>query len=142
MNYLAVGIGGFFGAVARAFLGNLIRVGSGSLFPVHTLVVNLTGCFILSFFLNLTLDRLEINPRLRLGIGTGFLGAYTTFSTFAVESVNLMRSSLVWPALVYILSTSVGCVMFAWIGAAFCGALTGRYDASKEQRDDSMKSLE
>jgi CrcB protein len=142
VDYLAVGLAGFFGAVTRVFLGNLIRAGFRSPFPFHTLVVNLTGCFILSFFLNLTLERLEINPRLRLGIGTGFLGAYTTFSTFAVESVNLMRSSLVWPALVYILSTSVGCVIFAWIGAAFCRVLTGRYDDSIEQRDDPMKSLE
>lgn len=133
MDYLAVAIGGFLGAVTRAALSELIGAGFSMPFPVNTLVINLTGCFVLSFFLNLTLNRLKINPKLRLAFGTGFLGAYTTFSTFALESVNLLRNNLVWVSFAYILATSLGCVLFAWGGAVLSRALT-------EPRSDTMKS--
>ncbi|MHB9094526.1 MAG: fluoride efflux transporter FluC, partial [Eubacteriales bacterium] len=89
MDYLAVAIAGFLGAITRAALGKAIKALVVTVFPLGTFIINLTGCFILSFFLTLTLERLEINPKLRLAIGTGFLGAYTTFSTFAVDSINL-----------------------------------------------------
>ena len=126
MDYLAVGIAGFLGAVTRAWLGKLINTGFAAHFPLNTLIINLTGCFVLSFFLNLTFERLEINPRLRLGIGTGFLGAYTTFSTFSVESINLVRINLAWLSLAYILSTSLGCVLFAWAGAVLSRVIIQR----------------
>ena len=118
MDYLAVAIAGFFGAITRAALGKAVKAMVVSVFPLGTFIINLTGCFILSFFLTLTLERLEINPKLRLAIGTGFLGAYTTFSTFAVDSANLIRSQQMWVSVAYILGTSLGCVILAWIGAA------------------------
>ena len=124
MDYLAVAIAGFLGAISRAALGKAIKAMAVMVFPLGTLIINLTGCFILSFFLTLTLDRLEINPKLRLAIGTGFLGAYTTFSTFAVDSISLIRSQQILVSAAYILGTSLGCVVLAWIGAATSKALT------------------
>ncbi|ADG81458.1 CrcB protein [Thermincola potens JR] len=132
MDYIAVGLAGFLGAVTRVFLGKIINTWLGWSFPVNTLIINLTGCFALSFFLTLTLERLEINPRLRLAIGTGFLGAYTTFSTFAVESINLIRNQQVWPALVYLLATPLGCVTLAWAGSAAAKALVRRQTVEEE----------
>ncbi|MFZ5641265.1 MAG: fluoride efflux transporter CrcB [Bacillota bacterium] len=127
MDYLAVGIAGFLGAVTRAVLSKIIiRTGLASPFPVNTLVINLTGCFVLSLLMHLTMDWLEINPRLRLAVGTGFLGAYTTFSTFAVEAVNLIRNNLPGLAFIYILATPLGCVLFAWFGAVLSKVITGQ----------------
>lgn len=118
LDYLAVAIAGFMGAVTRAAMGKVIKTGLFPVFPLNTLVINLTGSLVLSFFLTATLERVNINPRLRLAFGTGFLGAYTTFSTFALESVNLMEKGQLWTSLVYIALTSLGCVAAAWIGAA------------------------
>ena len=132
MDYLAVAIAGFLGTITRAALGKAIRALVVSVFPVGTLIINLTGCFILSFFLTLTLKRIEINPKLRLAIGTGFLGAYTTFSTFAVDSINLIKSHQMWVSLAYILGTSLGCVALAWLGAAASRALTKTRDTEAE----------
>lgn len=126
LDYLAVAAAGFLGAVTRAVLGKLMQTGFDIPFPVGTLVINLTGCFVLGFFLNITIERLAINPRLRLAVGTGFLGAYTTFSTFAVESINLFRTGPPWLALIYIFSTSFGCVVLAWVGVVFSRAITKR----------------
>lgn len=116
MDYLAVAAAGFLGAVSRGFISNLIKPDFAGHFPLSTLMVNLTGCFILSLFMSLTLSRLIINSRLRLAIATGFLGAYTTFSTFSLEAVNLVRSGPGWLALGYILATPLGCILAAWLG--------------------------
>jgi len=132
LDYLAVAIAGFFGAITRAALGKATKALVLTVFPLGTFIINLTGCFILSFFLRLTLERLEINPKLRLAIGTGFLGAYTTFSTFAVESIDLVKSDQMWVSLAYILGTSLGCVILAWIGAAAGKALTEPRDTETE----------
>ena len=126
MDFLAVAVAGFFGAVTRAALGKAIKALVLTAFPLGIFIINLTGCFILSFFLTTTLECLEISPRLRLAIGTGFLGAYTTFSTFALDSVYLVRSQQVWVSLAYILGTSLGCVILAWLGAAIAKALVRR----------------
>ena len=116
MDYLAIAAAGFLGAAARAAVGNVIMVWLPMDFPVGTLVPNLLGCFLLSLFMNLTLERLKIEPRLRLAVGTGFLGAYTTFSTFAVESVYLIETRLVVQAVAYIVVTPLGCLLAAWLG--------------------------
>lgn len=132
MDFLAVAVAGFLGAITRAAVGKAVKALVVTVFPLGTFIINLSGCFILSFFLTLTLERLEINPKLRLAIGTGFLGAYTTFSTFAVDSVNLMKSHQIWISVAYILGTSVGCVVMAWLGVATSRVLTGRGDTDVE----------
>jgi len=82
MNYFAVALGGFFGAIAREITGRAL---GASIFPVGTLTINLTGSFLLLFFTTLFLERVNVSDTVRLGLTSGFLGAFTTFSTLTKE---------------------------------------------------------
>lgn len=106
MKYLAVAIGGFFGAISRYVIGQwflpfVVETG----FPWGTLAINLIGCFVLALFLTLTLDFLVVSPVIRLGVSTGFLGAFTTFSTFALESIRLLKLGHYWAFWAYLFSS-------------------------------------
>jgi CrcB protein len=91
-KYMVVAIGGALGAIARYWLGSLIGQALPSRFPYGTVVINVTGCFIIGLFLTLASERISINPNWRLAVAVGFVGAYTTFSTFEYESFKLMES--------------------------------------------------
>jgi fluoride exporter len=119
MSMIAVGIGGFFGAILRYQMGTWIPAVGG--FPVGTLTINLIGCFFLAWFLTITAKRLNIHPSLRLGIGTGFTGAFTTFSTFSVETVTLIANHQLALAMIYVLSSVVGGIILAVLGAKLAG---------------------
>lgn len=132
MDFIVVGIAGFLGAITRFALGNVLKFGFLGAFPFNTLFINLTGCFVLGFFLSLSLEYIEVNPRRRLAFGIGFLGAYTTFSTFTVESLELIKGNYLLLALLYILGTSFGSVIFAWLGVALSRLITDRKQAEAE----------
>lgn len=104
LKFFYVAVGGAFGAVARYGIG--LAFGSFlSSFPLATFLVNVTG----SFLIGLLLTRFEANETLRLLLVTGFLGAYTTFSTFEFEAFNLMQTRQSAMAFLYVaLSFSVG----------------------------------
>lgn len=85
LQILAVGIGGFFGAIARFGTSKLLHNYLGDAFPYGTLAVNLIGCFLIGLLLQLSTTK-EFSPQLRLFLTTGFLGALTTFSTFSYET--------------------------------------------------------
>ena len=91
---LWVGLGGFVGANARYWLGEWIQSRWGTAFPWSTFVINVTGSFVLGLFLTLVVERLRLPgaPVLRLLVAVGFLGAYTTFSTFSYETWTLLAS--------------------------------------------------
>ena len=91
MTLLWVGLGGFLGANARYLLGGWVSAKFGSLFPYGTFVINITGSFILGFFLAFAQDRAWVHPNWRLLFAVGFVGAYTTFSTFEYESMRLLQ---------------------------------------------------
>ena len=91
MRYLVIGLGGFLGANARYLLGTWIMVRYGTGFPYGTLVINVTGSFIIGFFLVLISERLALHPNWQFFFAVGFLGAYTTFSTFSFESITLLQ---------------------------------------------------
>ncbi|RFB18467.1 fluoride efflux transporter CrcB [Bacillus sp. HNG] len=107
MNVLIVMIGGFLGAICRYLLGELVPVPNG--FPMGTLTVNLIGCFFLGWLLTFVATRKNVNPKISLLFGTGFIGSFTTFSTFSVEVVHLLEKGNIAIALLYvILSLFVG----------------------------------
>jgi CrcB protein len=80
------------GTLARYALQGLVQFRTGPLFPSGTLVVNLLGCFFLGLSAQYSLHHLTISPEWRTGITIGFFGAFTTFSTFGWESVQLLES--------------------------------------------------
>ncbi|WP_442599828.1 fluoride efflux transporter CrcB [Neobacillus sp. D3-1R] len=115
MNIIAVGIGGFVGAVLRYLVGKGIPAPNG--FPLGTLVINLLGCLFLAWFFTITTKGWKINPNLKLAIGTGFTGAFTTFSTFSVETLNLIQNYQTVLAFLYVLLSILGGIALAILGA-------------------------
>lgn len=85
-----ISIGAILGANARYWLGGWVAQKFGPGFPLGTLLINLSGSFILGFFLTLMAERWIVDPNWRLLVAVGFLGSYTTFSTYTYESLNLM----------------------------------------------------
>jgi fluoride exporter len=95
-NYLIIGLGAFMGANARYLLGLWAAQKWGVGFPYGTLFINLSGSLVLGFFLAATTGRLAVDPRWRLFFAIGFLGAYTTFSTYTYESLQMLLNGN-WP---------------------------------------------
>ena len=91
MAILLVGIGGFFGAIARYLVDTWVTDRIGATFPWGTLMVNLSGAFILGLLFALSIERGVLPPGIRAPIFVGFIGAYTTFSTLALESWRLIE---------------------------------------------------
>lgn len=109
--FIFVAIGGFFGAICRYALIEKIKKHHSFSLPLHTLFVNLNGSFLLGF-----LWGLSIKSEYYLMLGVGFMGAYTTFSTFIIESVQLFKSGKRKVFVTYLLGTTVGGIVFAWLG--------------------------
>jgi len=91
INFLTIGIGGFLGAIARYGVAVWIGRQWGRSFPLGTFVVNVSGSFLIGLLMSLFTERFMVNPQWRLLFVVGFLGAYTTFSTFEYETGTLLR---------------------------------------------------
>ncbi len=89
-KFLLISAGAILGANARYWLGDWIAQNWGTSFPFGTLIINVSGSLLLGFFMTLATERFLIDPRWRLLFAVGFLGAYTTFSTYTYESFNLL----------------------------------------------------
>ena len=89
-NIFAIGTAGFFGALSRYYLSGWVYTQLGARFPYGTLAVNVTGSLILGFIYTLSMDRAIFSPEIKMAITIGFLGSLTTFSTFSLETVNLI----------------------------------------------------
>ena len=118
---LLIGLGGFAGAIARFLVAQLVTARLGMLLPYGTLVVNVSGCFVLGLVLGALGAAAAPHPGVRPLIATGFLGAYTTLSTFSAETVLLLEEGSLLLALVYVLA-SVG----FGLAATFVGLAAGR----------------
>ena len=91
-NPIAISLGAIAGALSRYYLTVWFFQRFGTGFPYGTFFINLTGCFAMGFFTTLALNRVGvISPEVRLLVATGFLGAYTTFSTYGIETLYLLR---------------------------------------------------
>jgi CrcB protein len=118
MNQLiAVALGGSFGAVVRFLISSGIYQWLGRGFPYGTLVVNITGSFLIGILTEaLILQRIAMTVEYRAAILTGFIGAYTTFSTFSLETVYLIEQGSLTKAALNILLSVAGCILAVWIG--------------------------
>lgn len=120
-TYLLIAFFGTLGCLARYGMTNLVQTVYGRDFPYATLSINIGGSFLMGFLFVETLERLTMSPELRTGILTGFIGGYTTFSTFEMELLLLVEQGAPAKALLYlVLSIGLG------FGAAFGGAYIAR----------------
>ena len=116
MKYLLVMLGGAVGSLARYLAGAAITSKFGSLFPLGTMVVNITGSFLIGLLITLLSERLP-HPNWRLVLVVGFLGGYTTFSSFEWETFTTVRGGGLWIGLANVVG-SVGLGYAAvWLGA-------------------------
>lgn len=90
-NILIIGIGGFLGAISRYGVALWIGQRWGRGFPLGTFVINVSGSFLIGLLMSLLTERFMVNPQWRLMLVVGFLGAYTTFSTFEYETGTLIK---------------------------------------------------
>ncbi|MCB0192914.1 MAG: fluoride efflux transporter CrcB [Anaerolineae bacterium] len=98
MQYLWIGLGGFLGANSRYLVQQWAAARWGADFPYGTMLANVSGSFIIAFFITLVTERLLVPPELRLFVAVGFLGGFTTFSSFSLETFVLLRTSGWWAA--------------------------------------------
>ena len=118
--FLAVAIGGAVGASSRYGLDRLIERRSFAVFPWSTFTINVSGCFLIGLVIAALVDRHEAPAWVRVGLVVGVLGGYTTFSTFAQESLDLLRADDVALALLYSLGSLV-CGVLAVLGGTMLG---------------------
>lgn len=107
VTLFSIGIGGACGAVARYYLGCVVMGKMGGGFPLGTFLVNVSGAFALCFMAAAAASGHTLPPPLEAALATGFLGAYTTFSTYAFETVKLLEDQKKMTAFGYAFSTIV-----------------------------------
>lgn len=120
MKFLLILLGGGAGSLARYLAGGAISNRFGARFPIGTMVVNVTGCFLIGLIMTLLTER-QPHPYWRLALVVGFLGGYTTFSSFEWETYSAVREGGFWIGLANV----VGSVVFGY-AAVWLGALLGR----------------
>ena len=119
-HLLLIAVGGASGALCRHWLSNLVnalaqgKFASGA-FPYGTLTVNLLGSFFIGIMYVLITERMTLHPDWRSVLMVGFLGAFTTFSTFSLETITLLENGRVLDALTYVAGSLLLCIFAAWL---------------------------
>lgn len=123
MKYLILGLGGFIGVNLRYLLQTWAAGRWGPDFPYGTLLINVVGSFLLAVFVTLATTRLIVSPNLRLFVAVGLLGGFTTFSSFTVETLNLLQGGRWLPSLLYLLGNVALGLLAALAGIILARAL-------------------
>ena len=114
--YIAIAIGGSLGAVSRYWMSSTTYQWLGQGFPYGTLTVNLLGSLLMGFLSVLLVHRFQVSEAIRIGLLAGFLGSFTTFSTFAIDSLELATSDAIPKMILYVLLSVLLCILGAWAG--------------------------
>jgi CrcB protein len=125
-KYLAVAVGSALGGMLRYYLGGTVLARISGAFPLPTFVINITGSFIIGFFLTLVAERISLGQHLRLAVAVGFVGAYTTFSTFEYETARLMEENHLGLALLNVVLSVVVGFIAVWGGIIAARAVEGK----------------
>ena len=120
---LMVGAGGAIGAIGRYLLSTWVYSLTGRAFPWGTLAVNLLGSLLMGFLSVWLLERMTVSDEMRALLMVGFLGAFTTFSTFSIETLLLLEQGAVARAGVNIAVSVITCVFAAWMGTLIAKAI-------------------
>lgn len=118
-----IALGSAAGGVTRFLLGGFVQRALGTTFPTGTLVVNITGSFLLGFLLRYALATPAVSPEMRALLTTGFCGGYTTFSTFSYETATLLEDGDHRRAIVYIVASIVISLLGTFAGFASASRL-------------------
>ncbi len=122
---VAIGLGGAVGAMARHGVAHACNILFGTNFPYGTLIVNVAGSFLIGIIFVLLVERALLPPVWRSILIVGFLGAFTTFSTFSLQTLALFEEGRAGAALVYVGSSVIICVLAAALGLVLARQLPG-----------------
>ena len=117
-KYMYIAVGGALGSIARFWVGSAVASRLGTKFPYGTFVINITACAIIGFSLTFLAKRTDLNPAWRFLVPVGFVGGYSTFSTYEWETLSTLRSGAFSIAALYAFSS-----LFLGLAAVWCGAL-------------------
>ncbi len=116
LSLLAIAIGGGLGSIARFVISREMGNWLGNYLPYGTLTVNIAGSLAFGWFITFFFDRPELSSALRLGLTVGFLGAFTTFSAFSYESLQLLLEGAVWRAIFNVVLNVAACIGMCYVG--------------------------
>jgi fluoride exporter len=116
LKLLLIALFGAVGTLARFGLQGVVQIRMGSMFPYGTLLVNLSGCFLLGLVGQLTLNRMLVSSDLRLAIAVGFFGGYTTFSSFGWETAKMLEDGEWLRAATYVVASVVAGLLLSVTG--------------------------
>ena len=122
-KYLLIALGGALGSMARYWVGSTVAGRMGIRFPYGTLLVNLTACVIIGFSLTYLGRRADLNQAWRFLIHVGFIGAYSTFSTYEWETLSSIRSGAFFLAALYALGSLILGLVAVWGGSLLAEVL-------------------
>jgi CrcB protein len=123
LKYFLIAFGGALGSAARYWVGSTVSGRMGIKFPYGTLVINITACLVIGFTLTFMSKRADLNPAWRFLIPIGFIGAYSTFSTYEWETLSTMRSGAFFLAALYAVGSLVLGLAATWCGTAVADLL-------------------
>ena len=116
-KYILIAIGGALGSMARYWVGSTIANRMGTKFPYGTFVINITACVVIGFSLSFLAKRADLNPAWRFLVPVGFIGAYSTFSTYEWETLSTIRSGAFLLATLYAVSSLILGLAAVWGGS-------------------------
>lgn len=131
-KYFCIGFFGFLGAIARYLIKNVHLLNYRGNFPFNTLLINITGTFLMALIMTSAFGIWKINETFRLGLCTGFLGAFTTFSSMCKETVLLLTGKLYIFAFVYVLLSILLGLASAFLGVYLVSRIVENDDELEE----------
>lgn len=117
-KYLLIAVGGALGSIARYWVGSTVGGRMGTRFPYGTFVINITACVLIGFTLTFLARRTALNPAWRFLVPIGFVGAYSTFSTYEWETLSILRGGAFLEAALYALGSLFLGLVATWAGVA------------------------
>src|SRR5205823_4296104 len=128
MVFLLIAVGGAAGALLRYLIGGAVQRMSAGGFPIGTMFVNVSGCFLIGILLRQFLN-MQLSPELRAFLIVGFCGGFTTFSTFSAETLGLIEGGEYGRAMSYVILSVVLCLSATFMGMAAMRLVTGSSNA-------------
>ncbi|MEZ0536951.1 fluoride efflux transporter CrcB [Caldicellulosiruptoraceae bacterium PP1] len=140
-KYIFIGIGGASGSITRAFLESIHIYNYKENIPLNTLLINLTGSFLLSLILTIALEIWAIDADIRIGITTGFIGSYTTFSTLCKETFKLLEVGDYFSALNYLTISTVLGLILSYYGIVVAREVIAKRVGSNNNNNDDTENI-